>query len=266
MQTPTVLIVAGFDPYGGAGILADTKTVHALGGYALGVVTALTAQNSQGVQSVEPVSADTVVRQLEVLLEEIRVDAVKIGMVSDPEVIDAVAHVIRRHQLTNVVLDPVRVSSSGMPLLPDDAIDDLARTLLPLCRVVTPNLDETNAWLRAQYSGAASEIDMMTAGMRALGASAILFKGGHLSGPEAIDTLVEADAVYRFRSPKIITNHTHGTGCILSSAIATHLARGETLPTSVRKAKAFLQHRLETANRLQLHYHRPASQRNEPLF
>ena len=264
MVPPTVLTIAGFDPYGGAGIQADIKTIHALGGYALSATTALTAQNGQGVHALEAVSASMLDRQLRALLDEIAVDAVKIGMLANTELIDVAAEVIEHYALHNVVLDPVLVSSSGRPLLEAGAVERMVERLFPLCRIITPNLDETNRILNTAFDG--TEIDAMAAGWQRQGVASVLLKGGHTVEAEACDTLIDGTARHRYCAPRIITPHTHGTGCILSSAIATHLASGATLPRSVREAKTFLTHTIRHATGLELPYRHTATPRKEPLL
>jgi len=265
-NTPTVLVISGFDPYGGAGTLADTKTIHDLGGYALCAVTALTAQNSHEVTLVEPVAPDTLRAQLETLLEDIEVDAVKIGMLANRALIDVVAETIRTYKLSNIILDPVLVSSSGTPLLEVDAMEQMIIKLFPLSRLVTPNLDEVNALLHACYKGSAKEVPKMAEGLFSRGARNILIKGGHMTEEEAVDHLVELSSISRFSTPRIETSHTHGTGCLLSSAIATFLAKGDTLAQSVKQAKNLLYEKMKHASSLQLHYVTEDIKRKEPIF
>ena len=265
-HTPTVLAIGGFDPYGGAGTLIDTKTIHALGGYALCVVTAVTAQNSQGVTRVEAVSPQMLRAQLETLLDEIEVDAVKIGMLANASLIEVVADVLKQNRLTNIVLDPILVSSSGKRLLEEEAIEVMVVKLFPLCRLITPNLDETNALLQTDFGGSAKEIPKMAEGLFSMGARSILLKGGHTIEEDAADILVELSNMTRFATPRVTTTHTHGTGCLLSSAIATFLARGDSLTESVKQAKHFLYEKLEASSSLQLRYHTDAEERKEPIF
>jgi len=265
-HTPTVLSIAGFDPYGGAGITMDTKVVHALGGYALSAVTAITAQNSQGVSTVEPVDAGLLYAQLCTLLDDVHVDAVKIGMLGTKELIETVAKVLKRFKLGNIVLDPVLVSSSGKRLLEEEAIEAMVYKLFPLCRLVTPNLPETNALIGSDFTGGAKEVPMMAQALFELGVKNTLLKGGHTTEEEAADYLVELSSITRFCSPRIDTTHTHGTGCLLSSAIATELAKGETLAQSVKHAKHFLFEKLKESSALSLAYTTDAPARKEPIF
>jgi len=266
MHTPTVLTIAGFDPYGGAGIQIDTKTIHTLGGYALSAVTAITAQNSQGVSAVETVSAQMLHLQLTTLLDDIQVDAVKIGMLANVEIIEVVADIIKRYRLKNVVLDTVLVSSSGKRLLAEDAVDTMVMKLFPLCRLITPNLYETNTLLHTDFQGRAKEVPRMAEGLFAMGARNILLKGGHTVEEDAVDILIELSNMTRFSTPRVETAHTHGTGCLLSSAIATFLAKGETLSTSVKQAKNFLYEKLQDSSTLKLAYTHIEQKRKEPIF
>ena len=265
-HTPTVLSIAGFDPFGGAGIVMDTKVVHALGGYAFSAVTAMTAQNSQGVSAVEPVDAQMLYAQLCTLLDDVHVDAVKIGMLGSAELIETVAKVLKQYRLVNVVLDPVLVSSSGKRLLEESAIETMIYKLFPLCRLVTPNLPETNALIDGDFKGSAKEVPLMAQALFELGAKNTLLKGGHTFEEEAVDYLVELSSITRFYSPRIETTHTHGTGCLLSSAIAAELAKGETLAQSVKHAKHFLFEKLQKSEMLQFDYTTKKRGRKEPIF
>jgi hydroxymethylpyrimidine/phosphomethylpyrimidine kinase len=267
MHTPTVLTIAGFDPYGGAGIQIDTKTIHALGGYALSATTAVTAQNSQGVAALEAVSPDMLALQLRTLLDDIEVDAVKIGMLANASLIEVVADILKSYKLTNVVLDPVLVSSSGKVLLEPAAVEKMIVKLFPLCRLITPNLDETNTLLGTNFQGSAKDVPLMAEGLFGMGARNILLKGGHTKEKDAVDCLVELSSITRFATPRIQTSHTHGTGCLLSSAIATYLAKGEGLAPSVKKAKNFLYDKLQNASSLKLSYvENKKVTRKEPIF
>ena len=266
MHTPTVLTIAGFDPYGGAGIQIDTKTIHALGGYALSVTTAVTAQNSQGVTALEALSPDMLALQLRTLLDDIEVDAVKIGMLANASLIEVVADILKSYKLTNVVLDPVLVSSSGKVLLEPAAVEKMIVKLFPLCRLITPNLDETNTLLGTNFQGSAKDVPLMAEGLFGMGARNILLKGGHTKEKDAVDCLVELSSITRFATPRIQTSHTHGTGCLLSSAIATYLAKGEGLASSVKQAKNFLYEKLQHASTLQLNYKEQDIERKESIF
>ncbi len=265
-HTPTVLSIAGLDPYGGAGIVMDAKTIHALGGYALTAMTANTVQNSQGVKEMQPVDVDCLHRQLCALFDDVHIDAVKIGMLATDKIVDAVVDVLKTYCIDNVVLDPVLVSSSGHALLEDKAVEQMVKSLFPLCRLVTPNLDETNRLLNSRYSGSAKEVPKMADALFALGAKNILLKGGHTVEEDAVDSLFECDSITRFSTPRVNTAHTHGTGCVLSSAIAARLASGESLAQSVKEAKQFLYQKLLASESLSLSYTEPVATRKEAIF
>ena len=264
--TPTVLTIAGFDPYGGAGIQIDSKTIHALGGYALTVTTAITAQNSQGVTAVEAVSPEILRFQLTTLLNDIKIDAVKIGMLENAALIEVVVEVLKTYELSNIILDPVMVSSSGRSLLDPNAVELMVNDLFPLCTLVTPNLMETNTLLGTDYQGRKEESLEMAEKLFSLAANAVLLKGGHSCEEEAIDCLFETSEMTCFSSPRVETTHTHGTGCILSSAIATHLAHKRSLKISVENAKNFLYEKMLTADNLRLQYLLKNETKKEPIF
>jgi len=266
MYTPTVLTIAGFDPYGGAGIQIDLKTIHVLGAYAFTATTAITAQNSQGVTGLEAVSPEMLHLQLSTLLKDIRVDAVKIGMLATTSLIEVVVEVLKKYNLPNIVLDPVMISSSGKPLLELDAIEMMVKELFPLCALITPNLMETNTLLGTNYQGKKEESLEMAEGLFSLGANAVLLKGGHGCEEEAVDCLVDASGVACFSTPRVETTHTHGTGCILSSAIATQLAHHKSLKTSVQEAKNFLYGKMQRTNALHLQYVTDSATKKEPIF
>ncbi len=266
MHTPTVLTIAGFDPYGGAGIQIDTKTIHTLGGYALSVVTATTAQNSQGVSAIEAVSPQMLHLQLTTLLDDMHVDAVKIGMLANSEIIEVVVDIIERYQLKNVVLDTVLASSSGTRLIEERAVKNMVEKLFGLCCLITPNLHETNTILNTNFKGNAKEVPQMAEAFFSLGAKRILLKGGHTTDEDAVDYLVEYSNMTRFSTPRVKTTHTHGTGCLLSSAIATFLAKGEALSCSVKQAKNLLYEKLQDSPYLKLSYRDIEKKRKEPIF
>jgi len=244
------LTIAGSDSGGGAGIQADLKTFSALGVYGASVITALTAQNTLGVRAIHAAPPDFVAAQLDAVAEDLRIDAVKIGMLGSPAVIEAVAAGLERYRPPAVVLDPVMVAKSGDRLLAEEAIGALRQRLLPLATVVTPNLPEAAVLLGE--ASAASEAEMLAQGprLRALGAPAVLLKGGHLEGPQSTDFLFSGSGALRFESPRVATRNTHGTGCTLSSAIAALLARGRALADAVRDAKAYLDGALAAADTL----------------
>lgn len=242
---PGVLTVAGSDSSGGAGIQADLKTMMANGVFGMSAIAALTAQNTTGVRSIQNTDPQILADQIDMVFEDIRPEAVKIGMVSSAELISAIADRLTSHQARNIVLDPVMVATSGAKLIDDDAIEALTTKLFPLATVITPNMPETEALLeqtQGQHMNIHSEADMEQTG-RILAehfGCAVLVKGGH-GIKDANDVLVEADGTATwFSSPRIDNPNTHGTGCTLSSAIASHLALGETLPQAIRSAKEYL--------------------------
>jgi hydroxymethylpyrimidine/phosphomethylpyrimidine kinase len=247
---PIARTIAGSDSGGGAGIQADLKTFSALGVYGASVIAALTAQNTKGVSAIHDVPPDFIAAQMDAVFSDLDVRAVKIGMLSQAAVIETVAQRLQQWQAANIVLDPVMVATSGDRLLKPDAIDVLKRVLMPRALVVTPNLPEAAALLDAPL--AQTEVEMRGQGERllALGARAVLVKGGHGAGPESVDLLIEPASFTRFMSPRIATNNTHGTGCTLSSAIAAGLAKGLELAAAVREAKAFVTAAIAASQRL----------------
>ena len=232
--------MAGSDSGGGAGIQADLKTFSALGVYGASVITALTAQNTKGVTAIHDVPAEFVAAQIDAVFSDLDVSAVKIGMVSQRGVIETIAAGLARWRQSRVVLDPVMIATSGDKLLAPDAVDVLRRVLMPLALVVTPNLPEAAALLDAPV--AHTETAMREQGERllALGARAVLLKGGHADGAESVDLLIEPTAFTRLAADRIATANTHGTGCTLSSAIAAGLAKGLSLAEAVRAAKTYV--------------------------
>lgn len=248
-MTAIALTIAGSDSGGGAGIQADLKTFSALGVYGTSVLTAITAQNTRGVTAIENLSPGIVTAQIDAVLADIAVDAIKIGMVSTAEIAVAIASALRRFN-RRVVLDPVMVATSGDPLLQADAIAALKRELLPLALVVTPNLPE--AALLANDSVAEDEAQMARQAERILadGAAAVLIKGGHGKASESVDLLFDGNSVHRFSAPRLVTTHDHGTGCTLSAAIAARLALGDDLVTAVDAAKTYLHRALQAADGL----------------
>jgi hydroxymethylpyrimidine/phosphomethylpyrimidine kinase len=259
MNPPTrryarVLSIAGSDSGGGAGIQADLKTFAALGCYGMTAITALTAQNTLGVTAIHGVPAAFLKAQIQAVVEDIGVDAVKLGMLHTPEAVEIVAWAIDRYALPHVVLDPVMAASSGRQLAGGATVAAMVRELFPRASLVTPNLDEASLLV----GHAIDDVDAMegAAGeLLALGARAVLVKGGHLSGGELVDVLLESRgsaagegsqggrriaAPLRFASPRIASGNLHGTGCTLSSAIAAHLALGHALPEAVGRARAYV--------------------------
>lgn len=242
-----VLIVAGSDSGGGAGIQADIKTVTALGGYAATAITALTAQDTTGVHGVHPVPTDFIALQMSLVLADIGADAIKTGMLGNAATIETVAGALASHAAAvPLVLDPVMVAKGGASLLDPAAVGALRDRLLPRAFVVTPNLPEAAALTGRSLTG---PDDMEAAGrdLLAMGARAALVKGGHLEGAEVVDVLVTAGGVQRFSGPRIESRSTHGTGCTLASAIACSLAQGMALPAAVARARAYVARAIATA-------------------
>jgi len=249
MTVPVALTIAGSDSGGGAGIQADLKTFAALGVYGASVIAALTAQNSKGVFAIHEVPADFIAAQMDAVFSDLDVGAVKIGMLGSTAAIDAVAASLDRHHARNVVLDPVMAASSGEKLLPAAAIDAL-RKLITQASLLTPNLSEAALLLDAAVARDEDEMRRQAKTLLALGPGAVLIKGGHGSGPESVDLLVEADACTRFAAPRLDIRNTHGTGCTLASAIAAGLARGLSLGAAVGEAKAYVSAAIAAADRL----------------
>lgn len=233
-----ILTIAGSDCSGGAGIQADIKTITAHSMYAMSAITSLTAQNTTGVYGVLDSSADFLANQLDCIFTDIYPDAVKIGMVSDKELIKVIAEKLKEYNAKNIVLDTVMVSTSGSRLLKEDAIDALTSLLMPLAKIITPNLGEAEVLLGYPVN----TVDEMKNGAKLLGEKyncAALIKGGHLD-ENATDVLYDNGKLYEFTSERINTSNTHGTGCTLSSAIACNIAKGCSLEESVRNAKEYL--------------------------
>ncbi|MEJ5992661.1 bifunctional hydroxymethylpyrimidine kinase/phosphomethylpyrimidine kinase [Ramlibacter sp. PS3R-8] len=244
-QYTRVLSIAGSDSGGGAGIQADLKTFAALGCFGMTAITALTSQNTLGVRSIHAVPLEILRDQIDAVVEDIGVDAVKIGMLHSAATVREVAGALQRHQLRTVVLDPVMIATSGAVLIDDEAVDVLVRELFPLATVVTPNLDEAVLLVKQELR---SEADMEQAARKLLemGARAVLLKGGHLSGDTVSDLLLARGAAPMWlRAPRIASGNTHGTGCTLSSAIASHLALGADLGQAVRQSRDFVRSALQ---------------------
>ncbi|MBS3984350.1 MAG: bifunctional hydroxymethylpyrimidine kinase/phosphomethylpyrimidine kinase [Selenomonadales bacterium] len=234
----TALTIAGSDSSGGAGIQADLKTFSALGVYGMSAITAVTAQNTCGVSAVQDISPEITSAQIEAVFSDIRVDAVKIGMVSRVETIEAIASALRRFAPRCVVLDPVMVAKSGHRLIQPDAVAALCSQLFPLADVITPNIPEAEVLLGETISDVPA-MERAARALRALGARFVLVKGGHLVG-EAVDVLFDGERYMHFTALRIPTRHTHGTGCTLSAAIAAHLALGCSVPEAVARAKEYI--------------------------
>jgi hydroxymethylpyrimidine/phosphomethylpyrimidine kinase len=252
MTTPIAVTIAGSDSGGGAGIQADLKTFSALGVYGASVIAALTAQNTRGVTGIHDVPAAFVTAQIDAVFSDLGVGAVKIGMVSRAPVIAAIADGLARWKQNKIVLDPVMMATSGDRLLSPDAVDALKRKLLPMALVITPNLPEAAALLEAPTARSEGEMREQGERLLKLGPQAVLIKGGHDTGAESVDLLVEPTAVTRLAADRILTQNTHGTGCTLSSAIAAGLAKGLALAEAVRAAKAYATDALVAGQRLKI--------------
>jgi len=242
-----VLIIAGSDSGGGAGIQADVKTVTMLDAFAMTAITALTAQNTEGVFGVLPIAPDFIRRQIEVVLDDIGADALKTGMLHDAAVIETVAQVIaERAGAVPLVVDPVMVAKGGAPLIEMGAIDALKRLLIPRAAVLTPNLPEAEI-LAGHAIGGLAAMQETAEELLGLGCEAVLLKGGHLPGDTVYDVLATAAGRRVWDSPRIDTRHTHGTGCTLASAIAAGLAQGMAIEPAVERARAYVQRAIASA-------------------
>jgi hydroxymethylpyrimidine/phosphomethylpyrimidine kinase len=251
-RRPIALTIAGSDSSGGAGIQADLKTFSALGLYGASVITAVTAQNTRGVQGVETMPAAFVALQLRSVLDDLDVSAIKTGMLATREIVLAVAAALGPiAERVPVIVDPVMVATSGDALLQPDAVDAYRTALFPLAALITPNLAEA-----ARLTGrtVATSLDQMDQGSALIadGARAVLVKGGHATGDEAVDVFVMQGYVKTFAAPRIDTRHTHGTGCTLSAAIAAGLALGQPLPIAIERAKDYLTAALRAGDTLRI--------------
>jgi len=253
---PKILTIAGVDPSGGAGVLADVKTMSALGTYACGVVAALTAQSTQGVTGVLPVDAAFVALQIDTLLADIPADAVKIGMLGRRQVIEAVAGRLAHWKPAHVVLDPVMIAKSGDALLEREAISALREALLPGVTIITPNLPEAGVLLEQRAVETVKEMRRVAERLREQmthhGHRWVFLKGGHLPGDMAIDLLHDGDRMIELATPRIETKNTHGTGCTLSAALAALLPQSEDVPDAARRAKNYLTEAIRQADRLKV--------------
>jgi hydroxymethylpyrimidine/phosphomethylpyrimidine kinase len=249
--TAIALTIAGSDSSGGAGIEADLKTFSAFGVYGACVITALTAQNTRGVFGIHEVPADFIAAQMDAVFSDLDVGAVKIGMLANAPAIDAVAAGLERHRARNVVLDPVMMASSGDRLLSGDAVGRL-RHLIWRVGVLTPNLPEAAVLLDAPLARDEAAMRLQADALLAMGAGAVLIKGGHLDSPESVDLLVDPDGCLRLAAPRIETRNTHGTGCTLASAVAAGLAKGLALAQAAQAAKAYVSAAIAAADRLKV--------------
>lgn len=250
-----VVSIAGVDPSGGAGLLADVKAISACGGYACGVVAALTAQNTKGVTGVLPVPAEFVKAQIDTLFEDVRIDAVKIGMLDRSDLIETVADALERYKPKYVVLDPVMIAKSGDRLLQEDALETLRDRLLPLATVLTPNLPEAAALLGRETSPGEDDFEETAKALWRLMKSRdawVYLKGGHLESDRSDDLLVNGAVKVPFTAKRTETKNTHGTGCTLSSAIAAYLPQTGDVPEACLRAKAFITGAIEHADELEV--------------
>lgn len=248
MNQPIILTIAGSDTLAGAGLQADLKTIHALGGYAVTVTTAITAQNFAGVQAVFPLPTEQVKTQLDSLLSNVKMDAIKIGQLASAEIIQTLSQSLQGLDCP-IVLDPVLVSSSGQALLSESAHSILIKHLLPQASLITPNIPEVNALLDSDFKGLVDEMPEISQAFFALGAKAILVKGGHSSDNLAVDYLLLADQPPQtFVGPRIANLNVKGTGCALSSALAFYLSQDHDLNRAAQQAKAFLYHHLASSH------------------
>ena len=251
MTTATALTIAGSDSGGGAGIQADIKTFSALGVYATSVITAVTAQNTRAVIAVHSVPPEIVAAQIKAVLDDIDVHAVKIGMLANPEIIAAVAEALANFK-GHIVLDPVMVAKSGDALLDEAAVSALLQHLVPRADLLTPNLPEAAKLLGRPMASSIEETLSQGHALCALGAAAVLMKGGHAKGDICTDILVTSENTWHFQAPRIATRNTHGTGCTLSSAIAAKLAKGATMLDATSRAHRWLHGAIAAADHLNI--------------
>ena len=272
-EYPRVLSIAGSDSGGGAGIQADLKTFAALGCYGMTAITALTAQNTLGVRAIHGVPSEMLRDQIDAVVEDMGLDAVKIGMLHAPDIVQTVAEAIDRHALQKVVLDPVMVATSGAVLIDNPAIAVLVRELFWRAVMITPNLDEASL-LVGRPLGSEQAMEAAAQELLAKGAQAVLLKGGHLAGEVVSDLLVTQNGeLHWMRAPRIHSANTHGTGCTLSSAIAAHLALGAPLLEAVQAARAYVRAALEAGAKVRTgagsgplnHGHAPLAMRLKPI-
>jgi len=257
MSIPSVVTIAGIDPSGGAGVLADVKAMSALGAYANGVVTALTAQNTQGVTDIYPIDPEFVKKQIDTLMTDVRIDAAKIGMLGQKPVTLAVADALIRWPVDHLVLDPVMVAKSGDHLLEKEAVHALREALFPLCTVITPNLPEAAVLLEQRPAENLREMYGQAERLRRLlsdeGQRWVFLKGGHLPGSECIDLFYDGDVMHELPATRIQTKHTHGTGCTLAAALAALLPRHAADPYRAAKgAKEYLYKAIARADELNI--------------
>ncbi|QIQ20614.1 bifunctional hydroxymethylpyrimidine kinase/phosphomethylpyrimidine kinase [Zophobihabitans entericus] len=250
-MTTLALTIAGSDPSGGAGIQADLKTFSALGAYGMSVITALTAQSTQGVDDVFAVPPEFVKAQFASIIKDIQIDSLKIGMLMNKEIVLAVSELLKASSVPIIVLDTVMVAKGGHPLLKTDAVDAIRQRLLPLATVITPNLPEAAALLQCDEAISEEQMQEQGKALLQLGCKAVLMKGGHLSGAESPDYLITPEQILRLTAPRIQTTNTHGTGCTLSAAIAALLPQMP-LIEAIKEAKNYLSGAIAHADDLQI--------------
>lgn len=251
---PNILSIAGSDPSGGAGIQADLKTFSALGCYGMAAVTSLTAQNTTGVKDVFEVPHNLVDSQIQTILNDISVHAFKIGMAGSAQTIGAISEIIQRNKLSNIVLDPVMVATSGDKLLTHESIEAMRRELVPLADIITPNIPEAEILLGKTLSHHYKhEMKAMAKDLMYLGCKAVLLKGGHLQGAYSDDVYCDKDGeIEVLQAERVKTKNTHGTGCTLSSALACYLGKGLPFQEAAHAAKKYLTHCLMHADELKV--------------
>lgn len=265
MTPPIILSIAGSDCSGGAGIQADIKTISALGGYAASVITAVTVQNTLGVQAVHPLSADLVRAQIKAVMDDLQPQSIKIGMVHNAELVTVIADCIRTYQPEFVVYDPVIISTSGRRLMTEETIQVIKKEIFPLCTLLTPNLSEASL-LYGHPISKTDEMEQAAHDLSHLYHTSILIKGGHLEGKEMCDILYSSTSAFSesactfYTHSKIDSRNLHGTGCTLSSAIATYLAYNNSLEEAVSQAKAYISTAINNGKALQI------GQGNGPLW
>lgn len=253
LKTPIVLTIAGSDSSGGAGIQADIKAISATGSYACSVISAITAQNTLGVSAIFPIPLEYVEKQLDAVFSDLNVVAVKVGMLADAEIIKVVATKIKQYDPDFLVVDPVMVATSGDLLLQESAISTLKSELLPLADVITPNLPEAAALIDCALPNNEQAMERMISELRLLGAKTVLLKGGHLAQDEnSNDLLIFPTHVEKLTAKRINTCNTHGTGCTLSSAIASYLAQGKNLLQAVQLSKQYISQAIAHADQLNI--------------
>ena len=248
MKYIAVLTIAGSDSCGGAGVQADIKTMSALGVYAASAITSITVQNTMGVKAIQSIKPDIVSGQIKAVMDDIKPEAVKIGMVNDVATIKAIANTLQESKPGIMVIDPVMVSTSGSMLMQPEALDIFCRMLLPMATLLTPNVPEAEVLSNIKINSM-DDMDRAAHNILDMGCKAVLIKGGHLEGNKKIDRLyINNGETHQYVHETIHTRNTHGTGCTLSSAIASFMARGEDMPQAVAKAKTYLSMALEAGN------------------